>query len=124
MIPSEEHKISMYPMDFGEFLWAVGDEITSDTIKLLLKNKKPAGNAMHRNLMRMFRLYMLIGGMPQAVGAYLEHNNLQVVDEVKREIVDLYEEDFTKIDGTGPAGDIYDAIPASLSGNASRYVLR
>ena len=61
--------------------------------------------------------------MPQAVEAYLEHNNLQVVDEVKREIVDLYKEDFTKIDGTGLAGDIYDAIPASLSGNASRYVL-
>lgn len=75
LIPSEEHKISMYPMDFEEFLWAVGDEITSDTIKLLLKNKKSAGNAMHRNLMRMFRLYMLIGGMPQAVEAYLEHNN-------------------------------------------------
>ena len=73
--------------------------------------------------MRMFRLYMLIGGMPQAVETYLEHNNLQVVDEVKREIVDLYEEDFTKIDGTGLAGDIYDAILASLSGNASRYVL-
>lgn len=123
LIPSEEHKISMYPMDFEEFLWAVGDEITADTIKLLLKSKKSAGNAMHRNLMRMFRLYMLIGGMPQAVEAYLEHNNLQVVDEVKREIVDLYEEDFTKIDGTGLAGDIYDAIPASLSGNASRYVL-
>ena len=121
LIPSEEHKISMYPMDFEEFLWAVGDEITADTIKLLLKSKKSAGNAMHRNLMRMFRLYMLIGGMPQAVEAYLEHNNLQVVDEVKREIVDLYEEDFTKIDGTGLAGDIYDAIPASLSGNASSH---
>lgn len=123
LIPSEEHKISMYPMDFEEFLWAIGDEITADTIKLLLKNKKAAGNAMHRNLMRIFRLYMLIGGMPQAVETYLEQNNLQAVDEVKREIVDLYEEDFTKIDGTGLAGDIYDAIPASLSGNASRYVL-
>ena len=77
---------------------------------------------MHRNLMRIFRLYMLVGGMPQAVETYLEHNNLQVVDEAKREIVDLYEDDFTKIDGTGLAGDIYDAIPASLSGNASRYV--
>jgi predicted AAA+ superfamily ATPase len=78
---------------------------------------------MHRNLMRKFRLYMLIGGMPQAIEAYLEHNNLQIVDETKREIVELYEEDFTKIDGTGLAGDIYDAIPASLSKNASRYVL-
>lgn len=123
LIPSEEHKISMYPMDFEEFLWAIGDDITADTIKMLLKNKKAAGNAMHRNLMRVFRLYMLIGGMPQAVETYLEQNNLQAVDEVKREIVDLYEEDFTKIDGTGLAGDIYDAIPANLSSNASRYVL-
>lgn len=123
LIPSEERKISMYPMDFEEFLWAIGDEITADTIKLLLKSKKSAGNAMHRNLMRIFRLYMLVGGMPQAIETYIEENNLQVVDEVKREIVDLYEEDFVKIDGTGLAGDIYDAIPANLSSNASRYVL-
>lgn len=123
LIPSEEHKISMYPMDFEEFLWAIGDEITADTIKLLLKNKKSAGDALHRNLMRKFRLYMLIGGMPQAIETYIGQNNLQAVDEVKREIVDLYEEDFVKIDGTGLAGDIYDAIPANLSNNASRYVL-
>ena len=123
LIPSEEHKISMYPMDFEEFLWAIGDEITADTIKLLLNNKKAAGNAMHRNMMRIFRLYMLIGGMPQAVEAYMKHNNLQVVDEIKREIIGLYEEDFNKIDDAGLAGDIYDAIPADLSGNASRYIL-
>lgn len=123
LIPSEEHKISMYPMDFEEFLWAIGDKITADTIKTLIKSKKGSGNVMHRNLMRIFRLYMLIGGMPQAIETYLEQNNLQVVDEVKREIVELYKEDFTKIDGTGLAGDIYDGIPASLSGNASRYVL-
>ena len=123
LIPSEEHKISMYPMDFEEFLWAIGDNMTADTIKLLMKSKKPAGNALHRNLMRTFRLYMLIGGMPQAIESYLESNNLQVVDEVKREIIDLYEEDFIKNDGTGLAGDIYDAIPANLSSNASRYIL-
>ena len=123
LIPSEEHKVSLYPMDFEEFLWAIGDEITADTIKILLKSKKNAGNMMHRNMMRIFRLYMLIGGMPQSVETYLEHNNLQIVDEVKREIVDLYEEDFTKIDGTGLAGDIYDAIPSNLSRNVSRYVL-
>ena len=123
LIPSEEHKISMYPMDFEEFLWAIGDQISADTIRMLLQKKKPAGNVMHRNLMRIFRLYMLIGGMPQAIETYLEQNNLQAVDETKREIVDLYEEDFTKIDGTGLAGDIFDAIPAGLSGNASRYVL-
>ena len=123
LIPSEEHKISMYPMDFEEFLWAIGDEVSIETIKVLLEKKRPAGNAIHRNLMRIFRLYMLIGGMPQAVETYLEKNNLQEVDEIKREIVDLYEEDFTKIDASGLAGDIYDAIPANLSSNASRYIL-
>lgn len=123
LIPSEEHKIAMYPLDFEEFLWATGDDVSADTIRLLIKNQQPAGNILHRNLMRVFRLYMLVGGMPQAVEAYIEQNNLQVVDEVKREIIDLYEEDFIKIDGTGLAGDIFDSIPASLSSNASRYVL-
>lgn len=123
LIPSEEHKISMYPMDFEEFLWAINDDITADTIRMLVKNKRSAGNAMHRKLMKIFRLYMLVGGMPQAVEAYLEYNNLEEVDSVKREIIDLYEEDFVKIDKTGLAGSIYDAIPASLSSNASRYVL-
>ena len=122
LIPSEEYKISMYPMDFEEFLWAIGDNVTADTIKLLLKTKKPAGNSMHRELMRIFRLYMLIGGMPQAIETYLEKNNLCSVDETKRAIVDLYEEDFTKIDGTGLAVDIFNSIPASLTGNSSRYV--
>ena len=112
----------MYPMDFEEFLWAIGDNVTADTIKLLLKTKRPAGNSMHRELMRIFRLYMLIGGMPQAIETYLEENNLCSVDETKRVIVDLYEEDFTKIDGTGLAGDIFESIPANLTGNSSRYV--
>ena len=84
LIPSEEHKISMYPMDFEEFLWAIGDEVSIETIKILLEKKRPAGNAIHRNLMRIFRLYMLIGGMPQAVETYLEKNNLQAVDEIKK----------------------------------------
>ena len=123
LIPSEEHKISMYPMDFEEFLCAIGNEITADTIKTLINSKKAAGNALHRNLMRVFRLYILIGGMPQAIETYIDENNLQAVDEVKREILDLYEEDFIKIDSTGLAGDIYDAIPANLSSNASRYML-
>lgn len=123
LIPSEEHKISMYPMDFEEFLWAIGDDITTDTIRFLIQNKKSAGNALHRNLMRIFRLYMLVGGMPQAIDEYLVTNNLQMVDEVKRDIIELYEEDFTKIDITGLAGEIFDSIPASLSSNASRYVL-
>ena len=122
LIPSEEYKISMYPMDYEEFLWAIGDNVTADTIRLLLETKKPAGNSMHRELMRIFRLYMLIGGMPQAIETYLEKNNLCSVDETKRAIVDLYEEDFTKIDGSGLTGDIFESIPANLTGNSSRYV--
>lgn len=123
LIPSEEYKISMYPLDFEEFLCSIGDEITADTIKQLLKGKRAAGNALHIDLMRKFRLYMLIGGMPQAIETYLENNNLQAVDDVKRGIIELYEEDFVKIDSSGLAGNIYDAIPASLSSNASRYTL-
>jgi len=122
LIPSEEHRLSMYPMDFEEFLWAIGDEVTADTIRELLKAKKPVGNSLHRNLMRIFRLYMLIGGMPQAIETYLNQNSLQAVDETKREIIDLYEEDFMKIAGNDRAGAIYDAIPANLSRNASRYI--
>ena len=122
LVPSEEYKIPMYPMDFEEFLWAIGDEVSADTIRMLIRSKKPAGNSMHRSLMRLFRLYMLVGGMPQAVETYLRKNNLQLVDETKRGIIDLYEEDFFKMDDTGLAGDIYDSITASLTSNASRYI--
>lgn len=122
LIPSEELKISMYPMDFEEFLWAIGDEVTADTIRALLQAKRPAGNSMHRSLMRLFRLYMLVGGMPQAVDTYIQKNNLQLVDETKRRIIELYEDDFFKIDESGLASEIYDSIPASLTSNASRYM--
>ena len=118
-----EEMYRMYPMDFEEFLWAIGDEVSTGTIKMLMEKKRPAGNSVHRSLMRTFRLYMLIGGMPQAIETYLEQNNLQAVEEIKRDIVVLCEEKKKKIDPSGLAGDIYDAIPANLSGNASRYVL-
>ena len=123
LIPSEERKLSMYPMDYEEFLWALGDHTTTALVRKLFDSHHPIGDKLHRKLMRDFRLYMLVGGMPQSIETYIEKNNLQLVDETKREIVDLYEEDFVKIDGTGLAGDIYDAIPANLSGNASRYIL-
>lgn len=122
LIPSEELKISMYPMDFEEFLWAIGDDVTADTIRELLKAKRSAGNSLHRSIMRLFRLYMLVGGMPQAVDTYIQKNNLQLVDETKRRIIELYEDDFFKIDESGLASEIYDSIPASLTSNASRYI--
>lgn len=121
IIPSEEMKVSMFPMDYEEFKWALGDTVTVPLLRSAFENKLPLGEAVHRKLMRDFRLYMLVGGMPQAVAAYIKTNNLSEVDLVKRDIIALYEEDFVKIDDSGRAKAMYDAIPAQLSRNALRY---
>ena len=121
LIPSEETKINLYPMDFEEFRWALGDDATIPLLRAAFEKKMSLGDAVHRQLMRDFRLYMLVGGMPQAVVAYIETNNFTEVDTVKRDIIALYEEDFGKIDSSGRAKALYDAIPAQLSRNASRY---
>ncbi len=121
LIPSEEQKISMYPMDYEEFLWAIGDSTTIPLIRQCFDSRKPVGEQLNRRLMRDFRLYMLVGGMPQAVNEYIETNNFRKVDLVKRTILSLYEEDFRKFDPSGRASMIFDAIPAQLSKNASRY---
>ena len=86
LIPSEERKISMYPMDYEEFRWALGDTVTVPLIKKCFENNKGVGDQLNRKLMRDFRLYMLVGGMPQAVSEYIETNNFRKVDEVKRDI--------------------------------------
>lgn len=121
LIPSEERKISMFPMDFEEFLWAKGDTTTSRLLANVLEKFIPLGDAVHRKLMRDFRLYMLVGGMPQAVETYMETNNFRKVDEIKRDILKLYEDDFRKIDTSGRISMLFDAIPAQLNTNASRY---
>jgi predicted AAA+ superfamily ATPase len=121
VIPSEETKVNMYPMDYEEFRWALGDTATVPLLRTAFEKKLPLGNAVHRKLMRDFRLYMLVGGMPQAVSAYIITNNFTAVDLAKRDIIDLYEEDFGKIDDSGRAKAMYDAIPAQLSKNALRY---
>lgn len=121
LIPSEERKISMLPMDYEEFLWAIGDTTTSKLLAEVFERKISVGEAVHRKLMRDFRLYMLVGGMPQAVNEYLETNNFRKIDEVKRDILKLYEDDFKKIDTSGRISMLFDAIPAQLNTNASRY---
>lgn len=121
LIPSEERKISMYPMDHEEFLWAVGDITTIPLLKKVFDSGKPVGAQIHRKLMRDFRLYMLVGGMPQAINEYIETNNFRKVDQIKRDILNLYEDDFKKIDPTGKLSSLFDAIPAQLNKNASRY---
>lgn len=120
-IPSEETRITMYPMDYEEFRWAMGDTVSIDMMRTCLKNRKSIGDELNRKLMLEFRLYMLVGGMPQAIETYLTTNNLQEVDQTKREILDLYLDDFMKIDQTGRISDLYRDIPAQLSSNASRY---
>lgn len=120
-IPSEEDRIQMNPMDYEEFRWALGDTVTVPLLKTFWEKKIPLG-AAHRDAMRNLRLYLLVGGMPQAVNAYLDTNNLRTVDEVKRKIILLYREDFAKIDKTGKVSNLFMSVPTALSRNASRYV--
>lgn len=119
-IPSEEERINMFPMDFEEFRWALGDTMSIPLIKKFYEKRMPLGVA-HRSKERDLRLYMLVGGMPQAVNEYINTNNLAKVDAVKRRIVQLYSDDFLKIDSTGRLSKLFMAIPEQLSRNVSRY---
>ncbi len=121
VIPSEETRLEMVPMDYEEFRWALGDKATIPQLKKAFENNVPLGEDLNRRLLRDFRLYMLVGGMPQAVNAYLDTNNLSKVDAVKRNILELYIDDFRKIDASGRASLMFEAIPSELAKNASRY---
>lgn len=121
LIPSEERKLIMYPMDYEEFLWAVGDNTTFSLVRKCFEMNQKLGDDVNRRMLRQFRLYMLVGGMPQAVSEYIESNNFKKVDYVKRDILNLYEDDFMKIDPTGRLSLLFDSIPAQLNTNASRY---
>ena len=122
-IPSEETRMILYPMDYEEFRWALGDEVTIPLLNDAFEMRKGLGDAVTRQLLRDFRLYMLVGGMPQAVSKYIETNNLGAVDAIKREILELYADDFRKIDPTGKATKMFYAIPGQLNSNATRYQL-
>lgn len=122
VIPSEEFKIEVYPMDYEEFLWACGKDKYS-MLEQLNGLNKPIGNATNRSLMRDFRVYMAVGGMPQAVEAYIAGKNFVEIDFVKREIINLYKDDFRKIDSSGRISAIFDAIPAQLAAKRNRFIL-
>ena len=113
-IPSEETRLELFPMDYEEFRWALGDTVTVEMLREAYEGRRPLGDGVTRKL-------MLVGGMPQAVSEYIASNNLSAVDSVKREIIDLYADDFRKIDPTGKATRMFYAIPGQLSKNASRY---
>ena len=119
-IPSEEERVQLNPLDFEEFRWALGDKALMPMLSEFYERNVPLGPAF-RNTMRNLRLYMLVGGMPQAVAEYLKTNNLSRVDKKKRDILKLYIEDLNKIDPSGKAAMLFKAIPAQLTGNAKRY---
>ena len=121
LIPSEERKIQMHPMDYEEFCWAIGETKAYEMGREIFQSKKSFGDSVHRELMKKFRLYMIVGGMPQAVNEFIESNNFSKVDLVKRDILALYENDFMKFDSTGKISRVFDCIPAELQKNASRY---
>ena len=119
LIPSEEMKIEVYPMDYEEFCDAVGNNY--GLLQQIYDSGAVIGQATNRKLMRDLRIYMAVGGMPQAVEAYINGKNFSEVDMVKRQIISLYEEDFKKIDASGRISALYHAIPAQLSKDARKY---
>ena len=121
VIPSEEMKINVYPMDYEEFCWACKKDYFM--LELINQFNKPIGQVTNRNLMRDFRLYMAVGGMPQAVEAYLEKKTFQEIDVIKKEIIELYKDDFRKIDPSRRISMIYDSIPSQLALGRKSFVL-
>lgn len=121
VIPSEEYRISVYPMDYEEFMWAA--DSNPEVIRKACDLGIPLGESTNRSLMREFRLYMAVGGMPQAVEAYLEKKSFAYIDSVKREIINLYLEDLKKIDASGRLSDIYRSVPNQLALKKRRFVM-
>ncbi len=120
-IPSEEHRVEMFPMDYEEFRWALGDEASMTLMRQVFEKKMSLGDGINRMKMRDLRLYMLIGGMPQAINEYLDTKNMEKVDRIKRQIIQLYAEDFRKIDPSGRISKLFMSIPSQLSNNTMRY---
>lgn len=123
LIPSEEYRIKMYPMDFEEYLWALGDEFTYEAIKTAFVKRKPLGEAIHKKVMKTFRTYMAVGGMPQAVEAFVGGKTFAQIDFIKRNILNLYEEDLAKYDTENreKASIIYRTIPEQLENKNSHF---
>ena len=119
-IPSEEERVTLYPMDYEEFRWALGDEATVPLLRTFFDKRLPLDKA-HRDKIRDFRLYMLVGGMPQAVSTYIETNNFSLVDRAKRGIITVYQDDFQKLDATGRLEKLFMDIPSQLSQTSNRY---
>lgn len=125
LVPSEEEKIDMHPMDFEEFLWAMGEETLMDFIRMKFAAQEPVGQSMHRKIMDYFRLYLIVGGMPQAVQEYLDTRSFEDVDRVKRQILNLYHNCIDRYAGkyATKVNSIYEAIPAQLQLHDHKFQL-
>lgn len=125
VIPSEEIKIDVHPMDYEEFLWAIKGDDTKvyENLVELAARKKKLGDAVNRKLMYDFRLYMAVGGMPQAVEALVQKKNFQQIDFIKKKIIELYADDFRKIDASGRVSMIFNAIPSQLALKRKHFML-
>lgn len=123
LIPSEEYRIKMFPMDFEEYLWAIGDHTTIPVIKEAFNSRTPLGDAIHRKIMKNFRTYMAVGGMPQAVEALVQGKTFAQIDFIKRNILTLYEKDLAKYDKANQdrASVIYKTIPEQLENKNSHF---
>ena len=124
LIPSEEDGIEMHPMDFEEFMWAMGDEVMCPHIRKCFETNKPMGD-FHREAMRYFRQYLIVGGMPQAVKEYVSSRDFNKVDAVKRQILRLYRNDIKKYAGSAKTkvASIFEAIPGQLQKNEKKFKL-
>lgn len=125
ILPSEEEHIEMFPLDFEEFLWAIGNNTAMPLIKKCYENRQPIGAALHRKIMNLFRQYVIVGGMPQSILAYLEEKDFSKADQVKRRILNLYRDDIAKF-AAGYEDKVYavfDGIPEQLSKKEKKYRL-
>ena len=123
LIPSEEYRLKTYPMDFEEYLWALNDTVTIPAVKNAFAKRKPLGDAIHRKIMKNFRTYMAVGGMPQAVDAFVNGKTFAQIDFVKRNILALYEEDLAKYDeeNRDKASVVFKTIPEQLENKNSHF---
>ena len=125
VIPSEEETLEMFPMDFEEFLWAMGNETLMPYVEDCFEHRSPLGQALHRKAMDLFRLYMVVGGMPQAVLKYIETKDFRKVEAVKRQILTLYRNDIHKYadNAETKVSAIFDEIPGQLQKHEKKFRL-
>ena len=123
VIPSEEIRIDMYPMDLEEFMWATGQDMLFDFVKTQFENLAPLGQAIHRQMMEVLRTYLLVGGMPQSVQSYVERKDMRDVDAIKRSIIALYRNDISKYAGKSAptVTRVFDNIPGLLQQHEKKF---